>query len=177
MAITGLGGVGETPDCAELAYRIRDKKPECSIFWIPSTSVEKIEQAYMDINEHLRLQDMTPSKIKCSSELRERIIDNADDTNIWVTSNGSSPALKTYIPQSKYGFVLFMTRNRQLATKLVSPEVIDIPQMDDKITADLLKVSLIYKDLVNDRQGPKHYSTPTSAQLSAIGDHTSCKLH
>jgi nucleoside phosphorylase len=47
MAITGLGGVGKTQIALELAYQIRDKKPECSIFWIPSTSVEKIEQAYL----------------------------------------------------------------------------------------------------------------------------------
>jgi hypothetical protein len=61
------------------------------------------------------------------------IIDNMDDMNIWGTSGGSSPALKTYLPQSNNGFVLFTTRNRQLATKLVGPEVINIPQMDDKM--------------------------------------------
>ena len=72
--------------------------------------------------------------------------------NIWATSDGSSPALKTYLPQSKYGFVLFTTRNRQLATKLVGPEVINISQMDDKMATDLLRASLIDKDLVNDHQ-------------------------
>ena len=57
MAITGLGGVGKTQIVLELAYQIRDKKPECLIFWIPSTSVEKIEQAYMGIGKCLGLQD------------------------------------------------------------------------------------------------------------------------
>ena len=161
MAITGLGGVGKTQIALELAYRVRDKKPECSIFWIPSTSIEKIEQAYMDIGEHLGLQDVTPADVKLrvkahlSSEkagLWLLIIDNADDMNIWVTSDGSSPALKTCLPQSKYGFVLFTTRNRQLAAKLVGPEVINIPQMDDKMATDLLRASLIDKDLVNDHQ-------------------------
>jgi hypothetical protein len=132
-----------------------------SIFWIPSTSIEKIEQAYMGIGEHLGLQDVTPAdmKMRVKAHLSSEkagpwllIIDNADDMNIWTTSDGSSPALKTYIPQSKYGFVLFTTRNRQLATKLVGPEVIDIPQMDDKMATDLLRASLIDKDLVNDHQ-------------------------
>ena len=72
--------------------------------------------------------------------------------NIWTTSDGSSPAFKAYIPQSKCGFVLFTTRNRQLATGLVGPEVINIPQMDDTMATDLLRASLIDKDLVNDRQ-------------------------
>ena len=161
MAITGLGGVGKTQIALELAYQVRDKKPECSIFWIPATSVEKIEQAYMAIGERLGLQDVTPADVKMrvkahlSSEKAGPwllIIDNADDLDIWVTSGSSSPALKTYIPQSKYGFVLFTTRNGQLATKLVGPDVIDILQMDDEMATDLLRASLIRKSLVNDHQ-------------------------
>ncbi|KAN0087046.1 hypothetical protein V8E54_000734 [Elaphomyces granulatus] len=144
MAITGLGGVGKTQIALEIAYQIRDKKPEFSIFWIPATSAEKIEQAYMGIGERLRLQDKTGPWLL--------IIDNLDDMNMWTTSDGSSPVLKTYIPQSKYGFVLFTTRNQQLATSLVGPDVISIPEMDDKIATDLLRASLIRKDLVNDSQ-------------------------
>jgi hypothetical protein len=92
------------------------------------------------------------------------IIDNADDMNIWVTSGGSSPALKTYVPQSKYGFVLFTTRNGQLATKLVGPDVIDILQMDDEMATDLLRASLIRKSLVNDQ----HTATQLLRQLSCL---------
>ncbi|KAN0086959.1 putative kinesin [Elaphomyces granulatus] len=161
MAITGLGGVGKTQIALEIAYQIRDKKPEFSIFWIPATSAEKIEQAYMGIGECLRLQDVTPADMKkavkahLSSEKTGPwllIIDNLDDMNMWTTSDASSPVFKTYIPQSKYGFVLFTTRNQQLATTIVGPDVISIPEMDDKIATDLLRVSLIRQDLVNDSQ-------------------------
>ncbi|KAN0076626.1 hypothetical protein V8E54_006768 [Elaphomyces granulatus] len=147
IAITGLGGVGKTQIALEIAYRIRDKKPEFSIFWIPATSVEKIEQAYIGIGERLGLQDVTPVDMKkavkahLSSEKTGPwllIIDNLDDMNIWTTPEASSPALKTYIPQSKYGFVLFTTRNQQLATSLVGPEVISIHEMDDKMATDLV---------------------------------------
>ncbi|KAN0077438.1 hypothetical protein V8E54_005742 [Elaphomyces granulatus] len=157
MAITGLGGVGKTQIALELTYQIRHKRPEYSIFWIPATSIEKIEQAYVGIGEHLGLQDVAPADMKMrvkahlSSEKAGSwllIIDNVDDMDIWATSDGSSPALKTCIPQSKYGFVLFTTRNRQLATKLVGPEVISISQMDDKTATDLLRASLIDKDLL-----------------------------
>ncbi|KAN0087056.1 hypothetical protein V8E54_000744 [Elaphomyces granulatus] len=161
MAIAGLGGVGKTQIALEIAYQIRDKKPEFSIFWIPATSVEKIEQAYMGIGERLRLQGVTPADMKkaVKSHLSSEktgpwllIIDNLDDMNMWTASDASSPVLKTYIPQSKYGFVLFTSRNQQLATTLVGPEVISIPEMDDKMATDLLRASLIRKDLVNDSQ-------------------------
>ncbi|KAN0076607.1 hypothetical protein V8E54_006749 [Elaphomyces granulatus] len=173
IAITGLGGVGKTQIALEMAYRIRDKKPEFSIFWIPATSVEKIEQAYMGIGERLGLQDMTPVDMKkavkahLSSEKTGPwllIIDNLDDMNIWTTPEASSPALKTYIPQSKYGFVLFTTRNQQLATSLVGPEVISIHEMDGKMATDLLRASLIRKDLVNDPQT----TTQLLCQLSCL---------
>ena len=120
-----------------------------------------IEQAYMSIGKHLGLQGVTPAEMKMrvkahlSSEKAGPwllIVDNVDDRNIWLTSDGSSPALNTYLPQSKYGFVLFTSRNRQLATKLVGPDVIKICQMDDKMATDLLRASLIDKNLVNDHQ-------------------------
>ncbi|KAN0070804.1 hypothetical protein V8E54_010969 [Elaphomyces granulatus] len=161
MAITGLGGVGKTQIALEIAYRVRDRKPECSIFWIPSTSIETIEQAYMSIGKHLGLQGVTPAEMKMrvkthlSSEKAGPwllIVDNADDRNIWLTSDGSSPALGTYLPTSKYGFVLFTSRDQQLATKLAGLDVINICQMDDRMAMDLLRASLIRKDLVNDHQ-------------------------
>ncbi|KAN0070878.1 hypothetical protein V8E54_011043 [Elaphomyces granulatus] len=161
MAITGLGGVGKTQIALEIAYQVKDRKPECSIFWIPSTSIEMIEQAYMRIGKHLGLQGVTPAEMKMrvkahlSSEKAGPwllIVDNVDDRNIWLMSDGSSLALNTYLPQSKYGFVLFTSRNQQLATKLVGPDVINICQMDDKMATDLLRASLIRKDLVNDQQ-------------------------
>jgi hypothetical protein len=122
----------------------------------------------------LGLQDVTPADMKMqvkahlSSEkagLWLLIIDNVDDMNIWTTSHdGSSRSLKTYIPQSEYGAVLFTARNRQVATKLVGPEVISVSQMDDKMATDLLRASLIRKDLVNDHET----TTQLLLQLSCL---------
>jgi hypothetical protein len=70
----------------------------------------------------------------------------------------------TYILESKYGFVLFTTRNGQLATKLVGPKAINISQMDNEMATDLLRASLIWKYLVNDYQT----STRLLRQLSCL---------
>ncbi|KAN0070729.1 hypothetical protein V8E54_010894 [Elaphomyces granulatus] len=177
MAITGLGGVGKTQIALEIAYQVKDRKPECSIFWIPSTSIEMIEQAYMSIGKLLGLQGVTPAEMKMrvkahlSSEKAGPwllIVDNVDDRSIWLTSDGSSPAMDTYLPESKYGFVLFTSRNRQLATKLVGPDVINICQMDDRMAMDLLRVSLIDKNLVNDHQTTRHLLRQLSCLPLAI---------
>ena len=90
----------------------------------------------MSISEHLGLQDVKMRvKAHLSSEKASPwllIIDNTDGMDIWTTSDSSPPALETYIPQGKCGFVLFTTRNRQLETRLIGPEVINMPQMDDR---------------------------------------------
>src|ERR1700735_4761306 len=137
----------------------------------------------MGIGERLGLQDVVPAdmKIRVKAHLSSEkagpwllIIDNADDMDIWVTSSGSSPALKTYIPKSKYGFVLFTTRNGQLATKLVGPEVINIPQMDDEMATDLLRASLIRKYLVNDYKTTTQLLLRLSCLPLAITQAASC---
>ena len=40
IAITGLGGVGKTQLVLELLYRTRQKHKNCSIIWIPATTIE-----------------------------------------------------------------------------------------------------------------------------------------
>jgi hypothetical protein len=38
IAITGLGGGGKTQVALQMAYRVRDKDKDCSVFWIQCTS-------------------------------------------------------------------------------------------------------------------------------------------
>jgi nucleoside phosphorylase/tetratricopeptide (TPR) repeat protein len=158
-AIAGLGGVGKTQIALELAHRVRDQDPTCSIFWIPSTSMEAVEQAFMSISEQLGLQNVTPADVKTqvkawlsleTAGLWLLIIDNADDIDMWVSSKNSSLALKSFLPQSQHGFTLFTTRNQQLATDLVGPDIISVSEMDDVTAKDLLKASLVRKELLKD---------------------------
>lgn len=162
-AIAGLGGMGKTQIALELAYRVREKYPECSIFWIPSTSLESVEQAYMTISHMLGIQDVKPAEVKSKVQTHLSqdnvgqwllIFDNVDDIDI-------HSALKTYLPQSTQGRILFTTRNRKLALKLAPSNVIMVPEMDEETAVNVLQKSLIQKDLLNDHEA-------TTALLSQL---------
>ncbi|PTD01267.1 hypothetical protein FCULG_00012945 [Fusarium culmorum] len=56
MALVGLGGVGKTQIALRFAYRIKEKRPEYSIFWVPVLSAETAERAYRDMAKKLGLQ-------------------------------------------------------------------------------------------------------------------------
>jgi superfamily II DNA or RNA helicase len=63
-AICGLGGIGKTQIALELAYRVRDKSPEMSVFWIPCTSYESVEQAYMNIAQMTGMPELNAGAVK-----------------------------------------------------------------------------------------------------------------
>ena len=159
-AISGLGGVGKTQIALELAYQVREKDPACSIFWIPATTTEAIEQAFMNINKSLGLSTADKDaklqlKKYLSSERAGRwllIIDNADDADMWMKADASSPAFKTFLPQSPTGFTLFTTRNQRLATQLVGPDVIRLSELDDKTAIEMIGELLVQKELTEDEE-------------------------
>ncbi|EED20629.1 kinesin light chain 1 and, putative [Talaromyces stipitatus ATCC 10500] len=158
-AIAGLGGIGKTQIALELAYRIRDRDPNRSIFWIRSTNMEAVEKSFVDISDTLKLQnvisgdDKSQVKAYLSSERAGPwllIIDNADDAEIWMSAKGPVPALKTFLPRSQNGFTVFTTRNQQLANSLVGRDIIKIPELNDKLAIDLLRASLVEENLMKD---------------------------
>jgi tetratricopeptide (TPR) repeat protein len=158
LAITGLGGVGKTQLVLELAYRIRDREPDCSIFWIPCTSHGSVEQTCMMIAQIVGIQDVEPAEVKerLKTYLTQTnkkwilIFDNADDIDMWVKGSPAAPPLKGIIPQSENGHVLFTSRNQQLALNLASPDVLSIPDVDQRTAREIFRKLLIQEDLLQD---------------------------
>ncbi|RAH46266.1 Pfs, NB-ARC and TPR domain protein [Aspergillus brunneoviolaceus CBS 621.78] len=157
LAITGLGGVGKTQIALQFAYRMRDREPECSVFWIPCTSYKAVEQAFMSIASLVGLQDVEPAGVKQrlqayfiqTDKKWILIFDNADEMNMWIKNSPSAPPLKDIIPQSENGHVLFTSRNRQLALKLAA-NIVSIPDVDQKTGKKIFKEFLVQKDLLQD---------------------------
>ncbi|KAL2809361.1 hypothetical protein BJX63DRAFT_423883 [Aspergillus granulosus] len=138
LAISGLGGVGKTQVALELAYRMRDADVECSIFWVPCTSYEAVEQACMALAQMVGIQDVKPAEVKeriksyfCQYNGKWLLIfDNADDMDI-------------------QGHTIFTTRNRKLAVKLASSDVIHVGELDTKTGIEFLEKSLIQQSLLD----------------------------
>lgn len=159
FSLAGLGGMGKTQVALELAYRVRDKDPDCSVFWISAVSNSSIEQAYMSIAQELELKEVDPANVKSrvQSHLGRRemgkwliIYDNADDPDMWLSEDDTATELKKLIPYSDQGRVLFTTRNRQLAQRLAPSNVVSITEMDEETATEVLRKSLIQKDLLDD---------------------------
>ncbi|KAL4937107.1 hypothetical protein BDV06DRAFT_232801 [Aspergillus oleicola] len=157
LAITGLGGVGKTQVALELAYRMRDRDATCSIFWIPCTSPEAVEQAYMAIAQVVGLRDVPPAKVKervtaylWYQEGRWLLIfDNADNVEMWTHGSNGALTLLDILPSDSRGHVILTTRNRELAVDLVSSCIVHVGELDRITGVEFLEKSLVRKDLMD----------------------------
>lgn len=159
VAIHRLGGIGKTQIALELAYRSREKIPKCSIFWIPCISYESVQQAYVNIASALGIADIEPAKMKeqVKAHLNQSsagkwllIFDNADNMEMWTKGSATAPPLKDILPRSENGHILFTSRNRKLAIRVASPNVLSIPDVDQITAIKILENSLIQEGLLHD---------------------------
>ncbi|KAE8382568.1 hypothetical protein BDV26DRAFT_237050 [Aspergillus bertholletiae] len=159
IAICGLGGVGKTQIALQLAYRLQNKHSDYSVFWISCTSHESVEQAYMSLAKIVGIDNVNPAdaKNRVKAYLSQRtgrwllVFDNVDDIDMWIQGSTSNPnpVLVNFLPQSEQGRILFTTRNRKLAVKLASSNVIDISEPDIKTATRILENLLIKKGLLD----------------------------
>ena len=159
MAVAGLGGVGKTQVALEFAYTVKKTQPEYSVFWMPALSMESFEQACTEIARTLGISQAAEDKEdvkelvrrQLSSERAGRwllIVDNADDMEI-VTGSEQVRGIADYLPHSEEGLVVFTTRTQEAAVALAISDVIILEAMSRQEAVDLLKSSLIRKDLLN----------------------------
>ncbi|GKZ23954.1 hypothetical protein AbraCBS73388_010562 [Aspergillus brasiliensis] len=159
LAITGLGGIGKTQIALELAYRMHDNDPECSIFWVPCTSHAAIQKACMTIAQTIGIQDADPADVQQQvifylSQTNNKwllILDSADDMEMWMNDSGTASPLKNLLPSNPHGRIIFTTRNRKLAVKLASRDVIHARELDQEAGVEILQKSLIQQYPIQDR--------------------------
>jgi tetratricopeptide (TPR) repeat protein len=163
-AIVGLGGVGKTQVALELAYRVRDKYSECSVFWVPVANAERCQQAYLEIGRQLQIPGLEEEKADIRKLVQYHlsqessgqwllIFDNADDIDMWFESTGgktNSTNLINYLPRRSRGSIIFTTRSRKAAVKFAQQNVIEVTEMDGDAAAQVLSRALINSDILKD---------------------------
>ena len=166
VAIVGLGGVGKTQIALEFVYQLREREPDCSVFWIPVTNVESMLEAYLEIGQQLQIPNIEKEQADVQKLVQHQlsqessgkwllVFDNADDIDIWTdkanNTTGSDRRID-YLPKSKHGSVLFTTRSLKAAVKLANRNVVSVGEMGHTMAKHLLEKSLIKQDvLMNDR--------------------------
>ncbi|KAL4919078.1 hypothetical protein BDW62DRAFT_179877 [Aspergillus aurantiobrunneus] len=149
LAISGLGGIGKTQVALELAYRLRNEYP---VLWIPCTSIESIEQGYINIMRAFRMDDANPTEAKkyvkayLSVEVTKwlLILDNVDDSDVWKS-------LKDILPHGTEGYILVTTRSRGVAVQVASSHYVPLVEPDEDSAINILHKKLKDKRLLKDR--------------------------
>ncbi|KAF4772744.1 putative phosphorylase superfamily protein [Colletotrichum scovillei] len=152
VALCGLGGIGKTQVALKLAYLIKEGRPEYSIFWVPASSKETFNEAYLAVakklgvhatdNEDLRLALMHHLRSSASGKWL-LIIDNADDEDVLYGSQDGSDGVLDYLPQSEAGVTLFTTRFSRIATSVATENVIDLANMSFDEAHSFMRHSLV----------------------------------
>ena len=161
LALVGLGGVGKTQVALELAYTVKERWPEYSVFWVPAISAESFEQAYRDIATRYSIalnpeeeDPKDPVWRYLNSDSADKwflIVDNPDDQEILFGTSGELRGVTDYLPESENGLMLFTTRHREVAVSLIGNEVIGIQEMDREEAERFLERSLTRKELLHDQ--------------------------
>jgi Tetratricopeptide repeat len=161
VAITGLGGVGKTQIILEFAYRTRQKFPDCSIFWIPAINPTTFEQAYLQIGQLLKIPGVTEEKANVKQLVKIRlsqestgpwllIVDNADDIDMLYQRADEGLPLVDYLPSSPKGSIIFTTRNRRAAVRLVGNNIIEVGEMNQADAKAVLEKNLVQIHLLDE---------------------------
>ncbi|KAF5704087.1 kinesin light chain [Fusarium globosum] len=161
VALVGLGGIGKTQIALQLAFWVKENKPDYSVFWMPALSMAGFEQECVKIVKTLgiRYSEGEDAKDAVRQHLSSKdagswflVVDNADDAEIFHKSTHPGGEILDFLPSSDSGRTLFTTRSKQVAIAATKTAVEKLPQMHPEEAIDLLKRSLIDKDGLDDSE-------------------------
>jgi tetratricopeptide (TPR) repeat protein len=154
VAITGPSGIGKTQLALALAYRIRQKCKNCSVFWISASDEESIHQGYAHIARRLTIPGWDDEKadvkklvqLHLSKESAGQwflVFDNADEATIDSARSFNVVSLMEFLPSSEHGAIVFTTANRKTATKLAPQNIVELAELEKETAQRLLQICLV----------------------------------
>ncbi|KAH7201431.1 hypothetical protein DER44DRAFT_812204 [Fusarium oxysporum] len=170
VALVGLGGIGKTQIALQLAYWIKEKKRDYSVFWVPALSSASFEQACVQIMDVCDISTTNNNKVDAVESVHQYlsskragkwllVVDNADDAQTVMGSVGTESGIYRSLPQSDQGQILFTTRYRKVAVSVAGRNILDVPAMDRDEARRYLKEALIQEMSSSDEQVIDHLLT------------------
>jgi nucleoside phosphorylase/tetratricopeptide (TPR) repeat protein len=161
VALFGLGGTGKTQIALELAYWVKETKPDYSVFWMPVLSMADFEGKCKMLVKAFGIQCSEGDDAK--EAMRQHfssknagkwflIVDNADDMEILYKATHAGGGILDFLPFSDDGRILFTTRSKQVAVVAARNDVVKLSHMRRGEASDLLKKFLIDQDELHDNE-------------------------
>ncbi|KAJ5455855.1 Tetratricopeptide-like helical [Penicillium daleae] len=113
---------------------------------VENATLERSASEILQNHKTLRKQFSHPDE----DQLFQASYDHKNDMEMWIKGSHTAPPLKSFLPRSENGHVLFTSRNRKLAVKVASPNVLSVPDVDENTAMKILQKLLIKEGLLFD---------------------------
>ncbi|KAL1994503.1 hypothetical protein VTN49DRAFT_1973 [Thermomyces lanuginosus] len=155
VAIVGPGGVGKTQIALELASRIRQIHPNCSVFWASGMDAISFGNSYKNIDRSVDIRGPIGDKATVEDIVKENL--SLEDTRRWllIVDNADNPEFSTkvahHLPSNHQGSVLVISRDRDLVARLHVPKlnILSVEGMSEDESFKLLKTLLKERHMCN----------------------------
>ncbi|KAJ6092788.1 hypothetical protein N7486_008077, partial [Penicillium sp. IBT 16267x] len=143
IALIGVGGVGKSQLSIEYTYRVRSQSPATWVFWVHASNATRFEQSFRDIAEQAKFSGLLIlNNIDDDGFLRQPSVTGQQSLEVGLSNSSIKPLLE-FLPRSPNGSIIIISRNREVALKIVDHEdVIEIEPMNRSEALKLIQQKL-----------------------------------